>query len=272
MPGTNPIDQAFQKAKGEGKTLLIPYVTAGDPHPDVTVDILIRLQSAGSAMIELGVPYSDPLADGPVIQRASQRALKHRITISSCLDIARKAKGQGLTIPLILFTYYNPVLQYGAEKLFGQLRREGFAAVIIPDLPIEESDEFQAIAESAGIYLVPFVAPTSKERIQRIVASANGGFIYCVSSLGVTGERSELYQGIESFIRTVRESTDVPLAVGFGVSKQEHFAQLSEYVDGVIIGSAIIRKIEEVLESLENAEQRTKALDEIEAYVGHFLL
>lgn len=268
--GTNAIDQAFAKAKQEGRTLLIPFVTVGDPDPETTIDILLHMQEAGAAMIELGVPYSDPLADGPVIQRASQRALKHNITIADCIRLAGTARTEGVRIPLILFTYFNPVLQYGFDRFFTELKANDFSAVIIPDLPIEESEELKALAESNGIYLIPFVAPTSEHRIQRIVQNTTGGFIYCVSSLGVTGERAEFHESIGEFIGTVKQYTDVPLAVGFGVSGREQFVQLSELVESVIVGSAIVRKIEEVIEDLHHHEKRADGLLEIRRFVNHF--
>jgi tryptophan synthase alpha chain len=268
----NAIDKAFAKAKLDGQTLLIPFVTVGDPDPNTTIDILLNMQEAGAAMIELGVPYSDPLADGPVIQRASQRALKHKISIADCIRLANEARIEGVRIPLILFTYFNPVLQYGIDRFFADLKTNDFSAVIIPDLPIEESEEIQQKAEGLGLYLVPFVAPTSKARVERIVKQAKGGFIYCVSSLGVTGERAEFHQSIGSFVQTVKEFTDVPLAVGFGVSNREQFQQLSDLVEGVIVGSAIVRKIEEVIEDLHDRERRADGLLQIRHFVRDFLI
>jgi tryptophan synthase alpha chain len=269
--GSNAIDQAFANAKEMGKTLLIPFVTVGDPDPETTIDILLHMQEAGAAMIELGVPYSDPLADGPVIQRASQRALKHKITINDCMKLADKARIEGVRIPLILFTYFNPVLQYGMDRFFSDLKKHDFSAVIIPDLPIEESEEWKTEAESNSLYLIPFVAPTSNERIERIAKQATGGFIYCVSSLGVTGERTNFHESIETFIRTIKQHTNVPLAVGFGVSGREQFQQLSKHVEGVIVGSAIVRKIEEVIDDLHTQEKRADGLLEIRQFVRHFL-
>jgi tryptophan synthase alpha chain len=269
--GSNAIDQAFANAKEMGKTLLIPFVTVGDPDPETTIDILLHMQEAGAAMIELGVPYSDPLADGPVIQRASQRALKHKITINDCMKLADKARLEGVRIPLSVCTYFNPVLQYGMDRFFSDLKKHDFSAVIIPDLPIEESEEWKAEAESNSLYLIPFVAPTSNERIERIAKQATGGFIYCVSSLGVTGERTNFHESIETFIRTIKQHTNVPLAVGFGVSGREQFQQLSKYVEGVIVGSAIVRKIEEVIDDLHTQEKRADGLLEIRQFVRHFL-
>jgi tryptophan synthase alpha chain len=163
-------------------------------------------------------------------------------------------------------------MQYGMDRFFADLKANDFSAVIIPDLPIEESEEIQEKAESLGLYLIPFVAPTSEARIERIVKKTKGGFIYCVSSLGVTGERAEFHQGIESFIRTVKGYTDVPLAVGFGVSNREQFQQLSDLVEGVIVGSAIVRKIEDVIEHLHDREKRADGLLQIREFVQHFLI
>lgn len=267
----NLIDQAFLTAKEEGRTVLIPFITAGDPDPDTTVEILKHIQQAGADIVELGVPYSDPLADGPVIQRASQRALAHRITIKDCLEMASKAMTSGVTMPFILFTYFNPVLQYGLERFFADLKKYHFSGVIIPDLPIEESDEIKGMAAAQELYLIPFVAPTSNARIEQIASGATGGFVYCVSSLGVTGERADFHESIGTFLQTVKKASKVPIAVGFGVSNREHFKQLSAYADGIIVGSAIVRQVEEVIEQLKDADRKSESLKQIGHFVGHFL-
>ncbi|MNJ29057.1 Tryptophan synthase alpha chain [compost metagenome] len=263
----NELDLTFERLKAEGKTALMPFITVGDPDPDTTVDILVTLQDAGADIVELGVPYSDPLADGPVIQRASERALVRQITIQTCLDTARKAKERGVTMPFVLFTYYNPALQIGLERFFAMLQETGISGLIIPDLPFEESPEVLALADAANIRLVPLVAPTSNDRIARIMSSARG-FIYCVSSLGVTGERTSFYDGVEQFINTVRAQTDLPVAIGFGISSKEQVRRFSEICDGVVIGSAIVRKIEESIPLLQNKDTKSQGLLQIRDFVA----
>ena len=250
---SNRIDDMFSKLKSEGSTALVPFITVGDPSLDITIQLLHGLEAAGANLIELGIPYSDPLADGPVIERASARALKAGTTIEHGLAAARRARAEGAKIPYVLFTYYNPVMQYGPERLFKALGEADISGIIIPDLPIEENASILDIADRHGIHLIPLVAPTSKERIQRIV-KAGRGFIYCVSSLGVTGTRDSFDDRVTQFLDEVRSSTDLPVAVGFGISKPEHVQQFSAHCDGVIVGSAIVRQVEAALSLLEKPE------------------
>jgi tryptophan synthase alpha chain len=262
----NLIDRKFAELREQNRTALIPYVTIGDPDPDTSLAILRELELAGADIVELGVPYSDPLADGPVIQRASERALRHRISILDCIRTARKAREQGVNLPFILFTYFNPVLQLGLERFFELLRDHDISGVIIPDLPIEESGPVQALSKQYEIHLIPLVAPTSEARISKIVSEA-AGFVYCVSSLGVTGVRSEFYSGVDDFLAAVRRSTTLPIAVGFGISSSEHFAHFAKLCDGVVVGSAIVRKIEETIPLLADPSARTEGLLQIREFV-----
>lgn len=264
----NLIDTAFARLKSEGKTALIPFLTMGDPDLQTSVDIIQALEKAGADMIELGVPYSDPLADGPVIQRASERALLHNsITLVDCINVAEQAREVGVKIPFILFTYYNPVFQYGLNAFFELVQSKGISGLIIPDLPMEEDEEVRQLAEAANVHLIPLVAPTSKERVTRISRKARG-FVYCVSSLGVTGVRADFHTGIDEFLATVREATDLPIAVGFGISNREQVARFEKQCDGVIVGSAIVRKIEEAIPLLQDAEQREVGLKQISDFVA----
>jgi tryptophan synthase alpha chain len=264
----NLIDTAFARLKSEGKTALIPFLTMGDPDLQTSVDIIQALEKAGADMIELGVPYSDPLADGPVIQRASERALLHNsITLVDCINVAEQAREAGVKIPFILFTYYNPVFQYGLNAFFELVQSKGISGLIIPDLPMEEDEEVRQLAEAANVHLIPLVAPTSKERVTRISRKARG-FVYCVSSLGVTGVRADFHTGIDEFLATVREATDLPIAVGFGISSREQVARFEKQCDGVIVGSAIVRKIEEAIPLLQDAEQREVGLKQISDFVA----
>lgn len=263
----NLIDQTFARLKKENGTALIPFLTIGDPDLDTSVEIIAELEAAGADIVELGVPYSDPLADGPVIQRASQRALKHQVNIASCMEAAVKARAAGVKLPFILFTYYNPVLQFGLDRFFEEVRKHDISGLIIPDLPVEESAEVTKRAEEADIHVIPLVAPTSKDRIKSISESAKG-FVYCVSSLGVTGERSSFFDGVEDFIAQVKEFTDVPAAVGFGISNGEQAAKFARICDGVVVGSAIVRQIEEAIPLLQNPETRQEGLLQIREFVA----
>ncbi|WP_166239392.1 tryptophan synthase subunit alpha [Paenibacillus turpanensis] len=265
----NRIDQAFERLRAENGTALIPFLTVGDPDVDTTVEILQELQKAGADMIELGVPYSDPLADGPVIQRASLRALQHRIHVVDCIGVASKARQAGVSLPFILFTYYNPLLQVGLERVFDLLVENDISGLIIPDLPIEEDAPVRELAQRHNIHLIPLVAPTSNTRISKIASQA-AGFVYCVSSLGVTGVRSQFYEGIQEFIASVKAATHLPVGIGFGISSREQAQQMSEIGDGVIVGSAIVRQIEEVLPLLENPQTKQEGLRQIYEFVKQF--
>ncbi|QNK55354.1 tryptophan synthase subunit alpha [Paenibacillus sp. PAMC21692] len=262
----NLIDAKFASLKREGRSALMPFITVGDPDLDTTLELIKEMERAGADMIELGVPYSDPLADGPVIQRASERALKGTVTLADCIGIAERAREAGVQIPLILFTYFNPVLQYGLDAFFELVVAKGISGLIIPDLPIEEDQEVRELAEGANIHLIPLVAPTSQDRVKRIASKARG-FVYCVSSLGVTGVRADFHSGIEQFLATVREATDQPICIGFGISSREQVARFERICDGVVVGSAIVRQIEEQLPLLQNSDTREQGL----RLVGQFV-
>lgn len=267
----NRIDQKFAELKERRQPAFIPFLSVGDPDVRTSIDIIKQLEASGAGMVELGVPYSDPLADGPVIQRSSQRALKnHQVTIQDVMDAARQARSEGCELPFILFTYYNPVLQYGLDRIFSVLKESDISGLIIPDLPMEEDAEVRELAEKNGIHLIPLVAPTSNARIKRIVSRASG-FVYCVSSLGVTGTRTEFHSGIDDFLKTVKESTDLPIAVGFGISNHEQFARFSESCDGIVVGSALVRQIEDVLPLITEESTRSQALLQIDKFVRQLI-
>ena len=247
----NRIDTTFASLRERGETAMIPFITVGDPSKEITLELLLELEKAGADLIELGIPYSDPLADGPVIERASGRALKHQITVEDGMKLAKQARLAGAQIPYVLFTYFNPVLQYGLERFFEAMAAHEVSGVIIPDLPIEESDPIRVIADRHGTHLVPLVAPTSKERVAKIVEQGRG-FIYCVSTLGVTGMRDSFDERVDRFLDEVRGSTALPIAVGFGISKPEHVERFRPHCDGVIVGSAIVRKVEECIPLLQD--------------------
>lgn len=263
----NRIDAVFQQLKEQGKTALIPFLTVGDPDIETTVQLILELERAGADILELGCPYSDPLADGPVIQRASERALKSDVSIASCLQVAEDARAQGAELPFVLFTYFNPVLQMGLETFFKAAAEHHISGLIIPDLPYEESGEVLELADSVGIYLIPLVAPTSEGRVAAILGKARG-FVYCVSSLGVTGVRSSFHEGIESFIEAVKKGTNLPVAVGFGISNAEQVRRFSRFCDGVVVGSAIVREIEQHLPLLASPEAKQEGLLQIRQFVS----
>lgn len=266
---TNAIDEVFARLKESGETALIPFMTMGDPDLETSVALVQAAEAAGAHMIELGVPYSDPLADGPVIQRASERALKNRISLIDCIEVASKAREKGVRMPFILFTYFNPALQLGLERFFGLLQENGFSGAIIPDLPMEEDTETKEIADRHGIHLIPLVAPTSEARVERIASRASG-FVYCVSSLGVTGERTSFHEGIGAFLATVRKAANVPICVGFGISSREQAENLAGQCDGVIVGSAIVRKVEESLPLLtaDDADRKAEGVAGVQAFIA----
>ena len=263
----NRIDAVFEQLKQRNETALIPFLTVGDPSVEITLSIIQELEAAGADIVELGVPYSDPLADGPVIQRASQRALKQQVNIRTCMETALAARRSGSKLPFILFTYYNPVLQMGLDEFFREVQANDISGLIIPDLPVEESSDIRARAAEAGVYLIPLVAPTSQERIAKIVSEA-GGFIYCVSSLGVTGERSDFHSGVEQFIKTVKQYSTVPVAIGFGISSSEQVERFSEVCDAVVVGSAIVRQIESQIPLLSEESSRSEGLSQIRTFVS----
>lgn len=261
------IDQAFKQKKGIG---IIPFIMAGDPKIEVTLDLLQLLDQQGAMAIELGVPYSDPLADGIVIQEAAERALKEGITLKQVLEITIAARQRGVKVPLLLCTYINPILQYGVASLFKEAKKAGINGLIIPDLPLEESGEFKEIAKEEELALVPLVAPTSPlKRIQQITASAQG-FVYCVSTAGTTGIRGQFSDEVESFLEQVRKHSPVPIAIGFGISDPQHVLRFAPYADAAIIGSALVKQIAARKHRLCLPEERAKALEEISSWIGKF--
>ena len=240
----NKIDKTFKKLKAHSKKAFIPYIMAGDPSIEKTKELVLLIEKSGADIIELGVPFTDPLADGPTIQRASERALKSGVTLKSVIALAKDLRTK-TDIPLVLMTYYNPVFKYGEERFIKDAKDAGVDGLIIPDLPPDEAGELIKISMKADIALIFLLAPTSNiERIKK-VASASRGFIYYVSMTGITGSQLLLDGSIEKAINNIRKITDKPVAVGFGVSTPEEAKAVSEISDGVIVGSAIVRKVKE---------------------------
>jgi len=260
--GAERIAAAF----AEGEQAFIPFITAGYPAPELTVDIALALQEEGAAVIELGVPYSDPLADGPTIQHASAQALSHGVTIRRTLEIAADMRRSGLTVPLVLFTYINPVLQYGPERLFKEMEASGIDGILIPDLPVEEAGDIETLAENFSRPLIQLVAPTSEQRVEMIASRAKG-FLYCVSSLGVTGARDALDEGVTRFLARVRQHASVPVAVGFGISSAEQAQMVAPCSDGFIVGSALLEKIREAEPMLTKEETKEEGFRIVKRFV-----
>ncbi|MGE7270369.1 tryptophan synthase subunit alpha [Brevibacillus panacihumi] len=259
----NRIDRLFAD---RSRKRFIPFITVGDPTLEATFQLIQGMAEAGADLFELGIPYSDPLADGPTIQRASQRALKNGVSIKDALQLVTRLRDSGMEAGLVLFTYVNPVFQYGIERFFADLAASGADGVVIPDLPVEESGPAVAAAQKHGVHVISLVAPTSDARIQMIGEQATG-FLYCVSSLGVTGARSELRSDLTDFLARVRESTNTPTAVGFGISTPEQVRTLAPHADAVIVGSAIVREIERYESELKDPATTGEAVGKIKNFV-----
>jgi tryptophan synthase alpha chain len=237
------IKTAFDKMKHDRRKGFIPYVTAGDPSLEVTEQLILEMERNGADIIELGVPFSDPVADGPVIQRASERALANKVTIRDCLDLVRRVRTRS-EIPIVLFTYLNPLLSLGSEELGKELATAGVDAVLGTDLVPEEAGHLRQTINSAGMDLIFLVAPTSSDERLKLVADASSGFIYAVSRTGVTGVRQTLSEAAADLVHRVRRFSELPIAVGFGVSTPKHVAEVWEHADAAVVGSRIVSEIE----------------------------
>ena len=240
----NRIDQKFQKLRHQGTRAFMPYLCAGDPNPELTSKLLLTLEEAGADLIELGVPFSDPIADGPTVQRASERALTHQISLQQIMEIVRAVRKQ-TDIPIALMSYYNPIFRMGEDAFCKAAQEAGVDGVIVPDLPPEQAQPLLEVAPNYNLATIFLVAPTSPPERMQLIASVSTGFIYCVSVTGVTGARAMLSDEIAPMIAELRKHTDKPLSVGFGVSTPEQATQVAQIADGVIVGSAIVNVIEE---------------------------
>ncbi len=232
----------FKRLKAAGGKALIPFITAGDPDIRTTVAMALALERNGSDIIELGIPFSDPMADGPTIQASYERALKKGTRISDCLDAIREIRKKS-GIPIVLFGYYNPILQHGLKRFAVAAKKAGVDGVLVVDLPPEEAGEFKDELRACGIDLILLLTPTSNDERIRVVAKNASGFIYFVSVAGVTGARTKLSKDIRPRIQRIREFTDLPIGVGFGVSNAAQARELSRFSDAVIVGSALINVI-----------------------------
>jgi tryptophan synthase alpha chain len=237
------IQNKFKELRNSRKAALVTYVTAGDPSIEVTPDIVLKLEENGADLIELGIPFSDPMADGPTIQLASERALRSGTTVKSVLDAVTRIRKLS-DIPILLFGYYNPFLSYGLEKLSEDAREAGVDGILVVDLPPEEAEEIKTFTDKAGLDLVFLLAPTSTDERIRLVAGRASGFVYLVSVTGVTGTRQEMDYSLEHLVQEIRKYTGLPVGIGFGVSTPEQAGKIAKFADAVIVGSAIVRIIE----------------------------
>lgn len=236
----NRINQAFSDKKA-----FIGFLTAGDPHLDKTVDYILDLEKAGASLIEIGIPFSDPIAEGPTIQEANVRALKNKVTTDDVFEMVKEVRKQS-QIPLCFMTYLNVVFHYGYHQFFKKCQEVGIDGIILPDLPYEESQEVKDVCYQYDVTLISMIAPTSKDRVEMIAKEAQG-FIYLVSSMGVTGTRNNdsFASNLDEIIKHIRSVTKTPIAIGFGINHPQQVKQFKQYADGVIVGSAIVNIIKE---------------------------
>ena len=231
--------------RSDGKKGFVPFITAGDPDLAITEQLLIELSHAGATLIELGVPFSDPMADGPVIQRASERALKHGVALAEILETAGRARKQ-IDTPIILFSYYNPLLQFGLKRVARGVKDAGLDGVLVTDLTPEESGEFEEELHVNELDMIFLIAPTSTDERLQLVAEHASGFIYAVSRAGVTGARSTVSDEAEKLVTRMRRFSDLPIAVGFGISSADQVADVHRFADAVVVGSAIVAEMEKL--------------------------
>jgi tryptophan synthase alpha chain len=243
---TSRISETFARLGAEGKTALMPYHTAGYPTLNLSKQIIRSLVEAGADLVEIGVPFSDPLADGASVQGTSQAALENGTTPADCIALVRDLRADGITAPFLLMGYYNPILKYGIERYVADCAEAGVDGFIVPDLPVEESDSLRNAAQAKGLDLIFMVAPTSTDARLQTAAEKGSGFLYCVSVTGVTGARENLSSTLAEYLARIRSHTDLPLAIGFGISTPEHVKAVGEISDGAIVGAALINAINTV--------------------------
>jgi tryptophan synthase alpha chain len=249
------IETAFVKLKREGRRGFIPFITAGDPDLETTAKLLVELARAGATVIELGIPFSDPMADGPVIQRASERALRHNFGIGEALDVVSRTRPLLGDVAVVLFSYFNPLLQYGLERLSLEAMQAGVDGVLVTDLVPEEACEFSGLLKAQGLDMIFLVAPTSTDARLKLVAERAGGFIYAVSRAGVTGARKDVSSDARQLVERVRKVSDLPVAVGFGISNAEQVAATWRYADAAVVGSALVAEIERLKDESDLVER-----------------
>lgn len=240
MSGIERIQLAFANARG--RSAFMPYLPVGYPDLSTSLDLFQTLAEAGADLIEVGVPFSDPLADGPTIQSATQQALANGVTSAQCLDVVRALRARGVATPMLLMGYINPILAYGVDRYVTDAAQAGADGFIIPDLPPDEAGEIEAVCQQQGLAMIYLVAPTSTSERLALAAAHSTGFLYLVSVAGITGARSELPPHLAGFVASVREHTDLPLAVGFGIATPQQASSVAALADGVVVGSALVKQ------------------------------
>ncbi|AGB40390.1 tryptophan synthase, alpha subunit [Halobacteroides halobius DSM 5150] len=256
------IKETFMALRNEGEKPFIPFLMAGDPTLDLTKKIVLEAEKQGADIVELGIPYATPLADGPTVQQAGQRSLKHDTNLEDIFQLVAQIR-EDSQIPIVLMGYYNSIFNYGLKEFVAKCETVGVDGVIIPDLPLGEGQELRKYSTDLDIILL--VAPTSNRKRIKQAANASQGFIYAVSTLGTTGTRTEISNQVEEVVSQVKELTTTPVAVGFGIAKQEHVREIAKFADGIIVGSAIIKQIEANLNLLPEKENN------LINKVGHFI-
>ncbi len=252
---TSRIAATFDHLKGEGRTALMPYHTAGWPSMSISEEIILGLIEGGADLVEIGVPFSDPIADGTSVQRTSQLSLEQGTRLRDCIALVGRLRDRGATVPFLLMGYYNPIVKYGVERYVVDCVEAGVDGFIVPDLPASESDLLHAACEAHNRDLIFMVAPTSTEERITVAAERGSGFIYCVAVTGVTGARDQMSATLGPYLASIRERTDLPLGVGFGISRPDHVRQVGEHAEGAIVGAALIN----YLDSLPDDQKPTGA-------------
>jgi len=239
----NNIAKSIHNSNKKGRIALIPFITIGFPTIDSTVPIVKKLEQNGADVIELGIPFSDPLAEGLTIQRSSQIALKNGVNLNKCLEIVKKIRSEGVKTPLVCMGYYNPILAKGINKFCEEAADAGIDGLIVADLPSSESNLLLTSAKKHGISLIPLLALTSSEDSIKLACKSASGFVYCISVLGVTGARKKVNSKVKELVKKVKTYTDIPVAIGFGISKNEHIVEIGKYADAAVFGAALIEFI-----------------------------
>lgn len=258
----NRIDRRFRELSASGRKALVPFVTIGFPDVETSVALADAIIQAGADLVELGIPFSDPLADGPTIQRTSYQALKQGVNLRICLDVLRRLRARWSDAPLVFMGYFNPFLRYGLEKFIHDAASAGLDGLIVPDLPPEESGPFRQLCEEQGIYLIPLLAPTSTDYRIAMACKEARGFIYCVSLTGVTGARQQLATGLSDLVSRIRRYTSLPVLVGIGISRPEHVKAVGSFADGAVVGSALLDAVDRAPRerAIDTAREFVKAL------------
>ncbi len=244
LQGLTAINAMFENAKASQRAAFLPYFPIGFPNYEQSLEAIEAMSNCGVDGFEIGIPFSDPIADGAVIQAATQKALENGITVKKCLEAVRTLRERGVTQPMMMMGYANPLFAYGAERFVQHAKEAGADGLIVPDLPVEEAHYFSQVCQEHGMALVFFLAPTSGEARMDLVAKSATGFIYVVSLTGITGARTDLPEDLAETIRRIRQRVSIPLVLGFGISQPEHAKRMNGLVDGFIVGSAIVRAAE----------------------------